>query len=579
MTRELWGGDYRKVLPVSIQDFDLAAVLPAVFYLFRFGHRRGRGKFAETFSDGNSRVTIEQIASRLTEDDRFVGFTGAAKEAILGDLLLSFCFENRNRALGRREPVQRVFPTHYFASWVDLPAQSAHLRYVPESIVAILANQEGPAVKPTPEGKKTWFPVVRGFEKNVLLEPFLAGVLRTGELGSRTADCFDEECSLAIDELLIVRIAQLLGEAPDKLRGGEGEEIPNQMPLAEAASRGFSEDMRRFVRAYASVIPRQVFVELLESCMAVGLSTIFRSLARMLFVWAETGEVLDRKAQRPIPLLVDCSNGVDHTLRAAAEDSLQEFLRQVAQLPVIFMALRILDYEVRSDPRLRRIEAPTRPYASEWVALLGAVLHGRHEHAGGIHDVLSRKAEQLAQALEEEYPDAARLLRAEEAEPNVVLRMAESLVLLLGRVNTWANLLKYADSVFVTDRPNGLVSKRKALRTSPDTGKKSWVELRSAQFTDPVLDYLVHLHLLPSGNKAGTRVLSFRDFLKVLRDRYGLYVDEAPEGVAVSGELLHANRAAIERRLRDLGLLLSVSDAEAMKALRPRFQPTGNELD
>ena len=41
MTQDVWTVNYEKVLPVSVQDFDLAAVLPAVFYMFRFGHRRG----------------------------------------------------------------------------------------------------------------------------------------------------------------------------------------------------------------------------------------------------------------------------------------------------------------------------------------------------------------------------------------------------------------------------------------------------------------------------------------------------------------------------------------------------------
>jgi hypothetical protein len=33
MTREVWTGNYDKVLPLSVQDFDLTAVLPVVFYI------------------------------------------------------------------------------------------------------------------------------------------------------------------------------------------------------------------------------------------------------------------------------------------------------------------------------------------------------------------------------------------------------------------------------------------------------------------------------------------------------------------------------------------------------------------
>ena len=51
MTKELWSGDYSKVLPVTLQEYELQAVLPAMFYMFRFGVRRGRGQFLAKFAD------------------------------------------------------------------------------------------------------------------------------------------------------------------------------------------------------------------------------------------------------------------------------------------------------------------------------------------------------------------------------------------------------------------------------------------------------------------------------------------------------------------------------------------------
>ena len=43
--------------------------------------------------------------------------------------------------------------------------------------------------------------------------------------------------------------------------------------------------------------------------------------------------------------------------------------------------------------------------------------------------------------------------------------------------------------------------------------------------------------------------------------------------MTISNALLQRNRSVLERRLRDLGLLIGVNDAEAMKRLQPRFQP------
>src|SRR2546422_2159485 len=80
MTREIWTGNYEKALPVSVQDFDLSAVLPAVFYMFRFRHRRGKGNFVKTFGanigtprERRRAATIERIAGKLAETDKFGG--------------------------------------------------------------------------------------------------------------------------------------------------------------------------------------------------------------------------------------------------------------------------------------------------------------------------------------------------------------------------------------------------------------------------------------------------------------------------------------------------------------------------
>jgi hypothetical protein len=73
------------------------------------------------------------------------------------------------------------------------------------------------------------------------------------------------------------------------------------------------------------------------------------------------------------------------------------------------------------------------------------------------------------------------------------------------------------------------------------------------------------------GNKSGNRSLSLKRFIQILRERYGFHLDIAPPGMTISNELLRANRTILERRLRDLGLLVGVNDAESMKHLTLRF--------
>ena len=536
MTREIWTGNYEKALPVSVHNFDLGAVLPAVFYMFRRAHRRGKGKFLETFGGDTGTIrerrraaTIERMANKLVQGERFEGFEGEAERAILGDMLLCFSLENAKHALGRNEQVQRVAPAHYMASWIDLPDTVVHLRYVPEMIVALLANQDGDYVVQNEGGDHTWFAVGRGFEENELLKAFHQGVVRRdekGEFSSRTSDRFEEETPVGLDQLLMIRLAQQLGEAPDKLRGKEGERVSNQRPIAELAARHFSEDIRHFVRAYAGVIPRHAFVELAESCMALGLTTIVTSVIELLFEWTSTGEIRNKCDQSPTHLFMDCSNAVDRRLRGLAEQSMDDFMRRIERFPVVLMALRLLDHGAHYDPKLRKRELRTRPYATEWLNLLGDLLLERCEEAKPILYDLERKAHELADAFDDEYPEAAETLRNDRAQPNAVWRLAESLTSLQRHLFP----VPFFDSVLHTGRPNGLAMKRTVTRTLVGVGVKKKREVRSLVFTDAVLEYLVHLLVLRSGNKGGHRPLSFKDFVRILYERYGFCVDIAPPG-------------------------------------------------
>jgi hypothetical protein len=234
------------------------------------------------------------------------------------------------------------------------------------------------------------------------------------------------------------------------------------------------------------------------------------------------------------------------------------------------MALRLLDYGARYDRILKGSVPSTRPYATEWVNLLGELLCQRREEAKPILYELESKAAELAERLAEDYPEAAEILRNDRAQPSPVWRLAESLTFLQGR-KTAQNVMSLVDSTLLVNRPNGLGVRRAVIRKSGggDAAKKR--EVRSVVLTDSVLDYLVHLHVLASGKKDGWRPLSFKDFVRILRDRYGFCIDVAPSGLSVSNDLLRLNRNALERRLRDLGLLTGVNDAEVMKQLKPRF--------
>jgi hypothetical protein len=139
----------------------------------------------------------------------------------------------------------------------------------------------------------------------------------------------------------------------------------------------------------------------------------------------------------------------------------------------------------------------------------------------------------------------------------------------MGDVNQRKNYMGAFESAFMTDRPNGLAIKRRVRRNQNGTQRAQ--DLRAIVLTPSLLDYLVHRHLRKAAKGKPEQPLSFQRFLTILRERYGLFVDREPPGHPIPQELLLRNKNWLERRLRDLGLLIGVNDAESMKQLKPRY--------
>ena len=571
----IWTANTLVVLPLTPQDFAVGSVLPAVFYMCRRGRRRGKGRFQETFSPAEKmRASIWTVAAKLSQDNEsFTGFNSDVEKDVLGDLLLCDALENKKHDEGHRAEIQRAFPVHFLASWLDLPQAVAHLRFVPEMIVCLLADQqEGQQIQPV-LGRSV-FSVGRFPEKNLLLRIFARGVVFGDNTADLRADTFDEQASVSLEELLMIRLGQACNEAPETLRHTRGavSEILNSWPVSQRATVAFRDDLTAFLRNYGATISRRSITPMLESLLGLGLLTIYLESCSIAIAWDAAGEVPRVESQEPVPIFADASNGSDARLRDVSEQSFEEVIRLFDQSSSSLMAIRIVDAKGRFDRTLRDV-TPKGPDTSDWLNLLGKVRLGEHERSDAVLNDLAEKIEALAARLEAEgiEPEAIDILRSPNASNDPVRHLADSLCTMMGDKLLHSNPLKFIDSCLMLNEAHGLGRKRRVSRTLGGR-KRKMMDVRSLILSNTVLEALVHLHLL-----AREGVLSFGEFLRILRERYGIWVDESPPGVSASRDDLLNNRAMLERRLRDLGLLVGVNDAEFMKHLRPRFQRSYQE--
>ena len=393
MTSQVWTSTYTPVFPFTPQGFSVGAVLPMVLYLFRWGHRRGRGQFGKTFGPG--KPTIASVVTRLIRSDGFAGFESLISEAILGDALLTSSLENKRHAEGHTEQVQRCFPNHYFASWIDLPLDAVNLRNVPEMLVALINGQpKGDTVEPFQEQGR--YRVGSRVSDNDLLRVFALGVRTEGDRKSDLkSDRFDETAVIGLDQLIMVRIAQLCGEAPGRAVGkGEPGPIPNQRPLAKCASLNMREDLLVFMDCYgrSQTVARSSFCAMLEASLSVGLTTILLQTLAVLSHWSLTGAIENETLNRITPIFFDCSVGSDVELRAFSERSSTDLRQVITRIPSILMYARLLDFYVRNESDSEKADLPpSAPDATGWMELLGSLLNQTHEESRSGRKILPLK--------------------------------------------------------------------------------------------------------------------------------------------------------------------------------------------
>ena len=63
--KEIWSINYADAFPFTLQDFSVGALLPAMLYMFRRAHRRGKGSFFETFAPLDGEVVQKRSKRRI----------------------------------------------------------------------------------------------------------------------------------------------------------------------------------------------------------------------------------------------------------------------------------------------------------------------------------------------------------------------------------------------------------------------------------------------------------------------------------------------------------------------------------
>lgn len=215
------------------------------------------------------------------------------------------------------------------------------------------------------------------------------------------------------------------------------------------------------------------------------------------------------------------------------------------------------------------------PDGTDWLNLLGSFLNRSHDEARNAEKHFRSITRKLRAAAQDQEEGGLLDLLGEEGEVESHGRFLAEVLSTSFTITSnrgVERLNSFLTSALMTDEVNGLARRRKVtLNRARSKGQKRTGDALSIVLTNAMLEYLVHRHLRRTGKGKKLRLLSYPDFLRILRERHGLFVDRSPPNMQVPSELLQSNRRVLERRLRDLGLLTGVNDAERMKKLKPRY--------
>ena len=564
----LKGLRYEPAMRIDYHSVKLEDALPGLFYVTRLARRRGKGAWAGR--------TAQRVAEQLSQKaDKFSGFNGDREKRVR--ILEEWLKASVLRLTERRQSdkVLSIRPLHFMTYRADLPSNWADLRSVSEFVAAILHHD--PSAEPLASDNNE--PFALQTPQNLFWKSFGAGIKNPGEhFGNADLDQYDDLHELDIESLLTIRTVEDL-KSPNEVTGtreGKGGMIPGFEPLCPYQAGIFREDFSLFLRAYpSSVVPVRVLSDYVLCLLALNLTVYslchFAASNRLY----NSGEWIH---DRPLPngsriwelgIYPDLTSGRVRKSRELARQSYachhEWMLRQLRTM----IGFRLLDYYLRSRNDIRELRSLRNMKGVEFLKTLAL---GRQRSCVDVFTATQASAGPALSGLERAQPD-------EKWPPDVVgiinssMTPFDKLVELLASTQEESrdNMLNFFTSCSRRNLDSGLLA--------GNTGRR---EDNYYTLGIVLLEALVQRLILKRTDPPSSKPLDVYEFVRLLKERYGIWIDKPPPGLDESYEARQAaqeNFAALKEKLRQLGFFRAVTDARRMQRLKPRYIPAGDIED
>ncbi|MGY1948304.1 methylation-associated defense system protein MAD7 [Nocardia asiatica] len=349
-------------------------------------------------------------------------------------------------------------------------------------------------------------------------------------------------------------LINLTGAANEHITDRAAGDVPVfHPPLYAEASTLLVEDTIRLLY-HKDLIPRSVLVEYLKILFAFHLALYHLRCAKLL-----PHLVAGDPAPKTAGFFLDVAGVSGTSVAALAERSAASWYDRFPDFIRATFIIRKLDEFAQSLVKRKKISRPVGGVfrVPELLEFLGKDFAQEREQFAGAR--ITRILEDLPSD-EEDATEQIRELGLDDFTTYIEM-------ITTYRVGFhFAYLRECVDSLLLKNRPGAMI-------TQPKQAQRRFI------LDSRLLEVLLQIALLGPDGKGGFRTIPLRvdEFLDILRERYGLHIDQLPDGdgfgkATIADHLaLRSNTRAFVERLREIGFYSDLSDAYVTQTITPRY--------
>jgi hypothetical protein len=550
LPKAIKGFSFSRLYSFEMNNFEVEALLPALFYLIRTGGKR-RGRLVDA-------TVIDARRDSLANHNKLTGFDDSEGKRSLDKWIRTSFIATAARGRGHRkgEQIFYIRPLSFLSYKPGFPAEGRRVRGVPLFLYHILSEglEDEPAWSPT-----------HGLR--YLRDAFTEGLVL--DSAATYSGRYDEHTPLDIETVGLLYYLDGFENCPPSATQARK---PPPAALERSANR-IVEDVRRLVSVYHGRVPDRTLAQFLTGLLNFEMFVYTLELQHVVNRLVDDGEVEpwwnsgQDDMPSPVRFYVNLVGDRRHQSARMAQEQVEAHFAGVQRFCRNNLLLRTLHRYWQTS---NSIALQTPRTGEDYMWLLRQRNQPITIARAGV-ELEQIRLENGIEELEQMPEDFAAIWNAPaEDDFERIMHVLEE----AQRSRNVSDMLSWYRSVGGLVRSDGILQGN--LR-----GRRAW----RLHMSEGLLEILVQLCCITPGYadvKADTdhhlanlrpRPVSLTDFLRFLEERYGIIVDRPPdwmgsvENVAAAKE----NFEALKRRLRQMGVFEDLSDDFNAQYIEPRY--------